>query len=201
MIRYISFYTNSKMKDKRFDFLAASTKIEYVIKALVKENHNVEVISTSYSVDKFLKSSHSRLDGFDIRFFSSLDMSKKILRPLNRLWLKFQLLYYIILKCSKDDVLLVYHSLFYINTIKFIKKIKKIKLILEIEEIYGDVAENKKISQKELDYFTIPIDINTLIEEIRVGPNAGEDVLKMIQLVVSAKGCLFPVDASELLYP
>lgn len=56
-------------------------------------------------------------------------------------------------------------------------------------------------AEKEFDYFTIPIVINSLIEEVHVGPNAGEDVLNVIQLVVSAKGCLFPVYSSELLYP
>lgn len=155
MIRYVSFYTSPDTNDDRYKFLAASTKIDYIIKALLRENYDLEVISASYSVDKFLKSSNNHSDGFNTHFFSSLDTSKKILRPLNMFWMKLQLLNYIIFKCSKDDVLLVYHSLMYMNIIRLVKRLKKLKLILEIEEIYGDVAENKRISQREIDYFNI----------------------------------------------
>ena len=54
---------------------------------------------------------------------------------------------------------------------------------------------------EELASFQIPIDINTLIEELRIGPNAGDDMREMIQTVVHAKGGFFPVRGSELLYP
>ena len=53
----------------------------------------------------------------------------------------------------------------------------------------------------EFSSFQIPIDIDTLVEELRVGPNANSDILSAIRTLVSAAGCHFPVLNSELLYP
>lgn len=47
----------------------------------------------------------------------------------------------------------------------------------------------------------IPIDINTLVKELRVGPNVEDDVLDMLKIMVRDKGGRFPVTPSELLYP
>ena len=65
----------------------------------------------------------------------------------------------------------------------------------EIRLIYESLKEN------EYEFFQIPVNINTLIKELRLGPNAGDDILEMIRTVVSVKGGVFPVRHSELLYP
>ncbi len=54
---------------------------------------------------------------------------------------------------------------------------------------------------EEMDSFQIPVDINTLIEEVRIGPNATDDVYHAIDDLVKLKGCTFQVLQSELLYP
>ena len=55
----------------------------------------------------------------------------------------------------RKSVVLVYHSCFYMKIVCLLKRIKKITIILEVEEIFGDVANNEKISLKELKYFKI----------------------------------------------
>ena len=53
----------------------------------------------------------------------------------------------------------------------------------------------------EMDSFQIPVDINTLIEEVRIGPNATDDVYSAIDDLVRLNGYTFQVLQSELLYP
>ena len=53
----------------------------------------------------------------------------------------------------------------------------------------------------EFESFNIPININILIEELRVGPNVEPDVTEMIKTMVHVKGGTFDVKESELLYP
>lgn len=72
------------------------------------------------------------------------------------------------------------------------------RLFYEVEHELRLIYESLKPA--ELDSFQIPIDINTLVEELRVGPNASSDLLEMIKTVVPAKGGIFQVTESELRY-
>lgn len=65
----------------------------------------------------------------------------------------------------------------------------------ELRLIYETHFEN------ELDFFQIPIDINTLISDLRIGPNTREEVFDMIKTIVPIWGGSFKVLPSESLYP
>jgi glycosyltransferase involved in cell wall biosynthesis len=63
--------------------------------------------------------------------------------------------FYLLKNTKKGEKVMVYHSLGYYGMIKLLKKLKKINLILEVEEIYADVIGNKKIRDKELEFFKL----------------------------------------------
>lgn len=65
----------------------------------------------------------------------------------------------------------------------------------EIRLIFESSKEN------EFDSFQIPIDINILISELRIGPNAKSDMFEMIKTIVPIYGGNFDICQSELLYP
>ena len=73
------------------------------------------------------------------------------------------------------------------------------RIFYEPEQELRLIYESSKVD--EYDFFQIPIDINVLIEELRVGPNTEEDVLDMLRIMVPVKGGSFPVVRSELFYP
>lgn len=54
---------------------------------------------------------------------------------------------------------------------------------------------------EEYSFYQIPVDVDVLIKELRVGPNAGEDVFSAIKTLVADAGCVFNVQYSDLLYP
>lgn len=51
---------------------------------------------------------------------------------------------------SKNENVVVYHSLAYMNIVNIIHKIKKFNLILEVEEIYSDVIGDSKKKKRKL---------------------------------------------------
>ncbi len=53
------------------------------------------------------------------------------------------------------DTLLVYHSLSFMDAVKTVLKKRNINLILQVCEIYGDVAENERIKKRELEFFQL----------------------------------------------
>jgi len=58
-------------------------------------------------------------------------------------WHLVALFVYLLIHSSKDEPVIVYHSLGYFNVILWAKRIKRFKLILEVEEIYQDVGAPK----------------------------------------------------------
>ena len=75
-----------------------------------------------------------------------------IQRKIQRILIRCSLINYVCRNTNKNSKVIVYHSLGYLKTISFLKKIKHFKLILEVEEIYADVIENKKIRISEMSF-------------------------------------------------
>lgn len=77
----------------------------------------------------------------------------------NIVWLFFYLFFHI----SKNETVVVYHSLSIMSPIRMVKKLRKINLVLEIREFYSDARQEyeefgqdmSKLHKKEMKYFQI----------------------------------------------
>lgn len=74
-------------------------------------------------------------------------------RFLNRLRQRRNLENELSKQLNDGDILMVYHSLSLMNVVRKIRKKKKITLLLQVCEVYGDVADNARVRKKELDFF------------------------------------------------
>ena len=72
------------------------------------------------------------------------------------------------------------------------------RIFYEAEQELRLIYESPKVD--EFESFQIPIDINTLIEELIIGPNVSEDVFEIIKQLIPIKDGTFTVQHSELLY-
>lgn len=72
------------------------------------------------------------------------------------------------------------------------------RIVYQSEQELRLVFESKK--SNDFHSFTIPIDINTLIEEVRIGPNVSQDMIDVIKIFIKAKGYTFKMMSSELFY-
>lgn len=152
-MKYLCFYDTGNKQENRNFVLSASNKLSYIFETIYKNGIEFEVVSASGSLDKKKLPSKSikLFDGVDLWLPASLGRICRIVRVLDRIFIRLQL-FFKLLKMKKGETLIVYHSLFYMNLVRIIKKLKNIKLILEVEEIYGDVMENDRVSKKELDF-------------------------------------------------
>lgn len=157
-IFYLGFYNNEIISSENREFFpAADTKMEYVRSVLGGLANKVHIISPSRTkCNHYVQGNVSVLDDkTDLKTFNSFGEGSKIKRFLGRYFIKIQLMLYLLSSISNRDILVVYHSLSYMKIISWAKKIKKFKVIEEIEEIYADVTNNRKIRSKEFEFFQI----------------------------------------------
>lgn len=154
-VKFIAFYDVSNSEEKRNVSLAATSKLDYLLKTIDGLGYEISVISASNTIGKksIKKKKMSIFSNSSLLFFNSIGTSNKFFRKLSNLYYKLQLYIYLLRNIKEEDVVIVYHSLLYMNFIKLLKKIKKFHFILEAEEIYGDVKNNKRIAKKELRFF------------------------------------------------
>ena len=151
-IYYLGYYNPESNKDeKRNIVLAATNKMTYIVEAIENAGCAVEVISASQTLDKrsyvekyipICEKSHAHL-------FQTLPWGNKLRRVASILYSRRQYRKYILKNITKDDTIIVYHSVAYADFIAKAKKKIGFKLILEVEEIYADVNGRESDRVKE----------------------------------------------------
>lgn len=141
MLHYIGIFTDLSKEDKRMVSAAAVTKMKYVALKLSQAYNETVMVFSPGRVESqskiFYSSKKYELNKFaHIEEAASFSSKTKLLRIFNYIFLHFQLLRYLFFKVKDEDVLVVYHTLFYKNDIRIYRKIKKTKVIMEIEELY-----------------------------------------------------------------
>lgn len=153
-IKYLAHYTNDL--SKRAASPAGCNKMAYIIDALTETIGPIEVISACNTTLHSQKGSRTNLDNNTcIKYLPSLYRGNKILNIFSIIFLNISLLFYLLFDVKKNDTLIVYHAVRLMWVVRFIKKIKDIKIILEVEEIYGDVKNSKRVGKKELKFFEL----------------------------------------------
>lgn len=156
-IKYIGYYdtVENKVENRKY-VLSATNKMLYIISAIHKCGYNVRILSKSITLNSKCCSPKTIIlnNKSILKLPFSLGRGSKIRNVLDRRIIDVQLML-MMLKASPQDIIILYHNLDPFFIIRSTKAIKKYKLILEIEEIYGDVANDKKLSNKELDFFKI----------------------------------------------
>ena len=169
------YYDTIDSDENRYYVMSAKDKIDYIVSVLNKLGHSVLLVSASHTKNnKYYKSQTKDInDNTKLLLFATFGHTLSITKVLSRLYTKIQLLTWLLINIKSDDVLIVYHSLGYMNIVNIIRRIKKNTIIMEVEEIYSDVLEKEKIREKEISYlskkdcYIIPTEL--LKETIRVG--------------------------------
>ncbi|MEQ6376426.1 glycosyltransferase [Bacillaceae bacterium S4-13-56] len=156
-IKYIAFYSSSADSENRQSALSASNKIDYICKALIKNNYNVEIISPSWTNNTtgFYKGGNKKIaDNINLRTFATFGSKNKVQRIFKYLFSLIQLFFYLLINTNKHEIVIVYHSVVLSTPIRLAKFFKKFKLILEVEEIYQDFQTfSKYMKRNEYKFF------------------------------------------------
>lgn len=174
-VKYLCYYDTLDSCENRYCVMSAKGKIDYIVSVLNKLGYSVQLVSASHTKNrKFYRSKIEELsENTNLVLFSTFGYSTPIAKIASRVFTKIQLLMWLILNVKNDDLLIVYHSLGYMDIVDFIRKVKKVHIIMEVEEIYSDVLEREGKREKEISYlsksdgFIIPTEL--LKDTIAVG--------------------------------
>lgn len=152
-ILYLSFYDVITTKEKRKYAISAKNKSDYLIASMEKNGIEVDFISASgVSGNHFVKGRTETIGkSSKLTLFPSIGDGNIVFRIIDRNLIKLRILFRL-LKTNKNEPIIVYHSLSYMNVVRLAHKIRKFRLILEVEEIYSDVIGKKSKRNREINF-------------------------------------------------
>ena len=137
---------------------AGTTVIRYVINSLENIKKQTVLISPARSIKELPREEIQNGEHTKIVLLPTLKRPNKYNIPcryINNLRQRKNLEAELLNHLEDGDILMVYHSLSLIKTVRKIIKKRKITLVLQVCEIYGDVINNALIKNKELEFFKI----------------------------------------------
>lgn len=134
-IFYIGFYTGKGNPNKFKEFPSCNNKMHYIINALKSNNFNVNIFSLGEG-NNFKTLKTQKIDDLESITYVSTLPNQSFFKIISRIWLLFQVLYFLLFQVQKEDVVIVYHTYILLPILKIAKRIKNINLIIEVEEIY-----------------------------------------------------------------
>ena len=152
-IKYLASYDTEENKEqKRAVTPAAVPVVQSILKSLKEVGAEVEVVSfcSTQKESGVPAVRYKTEENCVIQLFQSFGRKTIVSRALNRIAMKLQYFIYLLISVKQSDVLIVYHSTFYVNMLCFIKKIKKCRLVLQMLEVYADVLESTELWKKEM---------------------------------------------------
>lgn len=159
MIYYLGYYTCDRIRDEqRHVSPAAENKMSYLMTAFAEAAEGeIEVVSPAETkLNKVFKGARLKIDDrVYLKTFITFSSKMRLIRILGHLLTRIVLTAYLLRKIQPQDHLIVYHSLVYMGLVKMVKKIRKCRLTIEVEELYSDVTEDKRLREKELAYLRI----------------------------------------------
>lgn len=154
MIYYVGYYMDYEYLHQVKAAVSAVSKMNYIA-TLLKVIDSVSIVSRSYSiVNKQMKARELKIDdSLNLINFKSYRSLGRITRNLNRLYVNKQLENYCLKNIKSTDVVVIYHSTDDLKLIELLKQKIGCKIVLEVEEIYADVTNDKDLKLRELKAF------------------------------------------------
>ena len=140
-IHYIGYHTKDDNPNEYYCFPAPSNKIGYIITVLKNIDYYVNVLSLGESIVSHGSKKVIIDQQETINYVGTIGKANVLLKIGARLWLLFQILWYLLQKTDQKSTVMVYHTLETRNIIKLARFFKKFTLIYEIEEIFSAVYQ------------------------------------------------------------
>lgn len=150
-IKYIvSYDVQSNHEENRVNVLASSNKIDYIVTVLNSLDYQVELISTSQTLNKKCYLGKKIKVGQNVlRLFPTTWRGGLLCKCINAVIMRLNIWNYLRKNVSIGEKVIVYHSARNMWILDYLKKRKKAYVIEEVEEIYGEIFQNRKLAEKE----------------------------------------------------
>lgn len=156
-MKYICLYDTDDTQNRKY-VLSAKNKIDYILSSLEKTtDQTIEVISVAETKDTRHQCGRKKQmsENVSLKLFFSFGRKNILTKLLDMVFLPVNLFIYLLKNTSRNENVLVYHSLRFCTPVAIAKKIKKFRLILELEEIYADVSGKARERERELRFVAL----------------------------------------------
>lgn len=149
-IKYIASYDfDSNKSENRVNALSSTNKINYILGVLNDLGYDVEIISTSHTMNKKCYSGKEIVCGRNkLHLFPTTWRGGTFFKIINMIVQNTFLCFFLLRHVKKGEKIMIYHSYGYL-WIYYLLHAKGAKIISECEEIYGDIFGNEKLSKNE----------------------------------------------------
>lgn len=156
-MQYISFYDHESNECENRAFSPAGRDITtYISSALSRLGYSVEIVSpilTKNEKGLYRGKQYDIDDRVSVVLPFSFGVKTLLGKCLKRIWQLIVIYFFVFHKVKRNSVIIVYHSVSLSKIVACLKKIKHCKIILQVEEIYGDVSNDKKMRCREMRAF------------------------------------------------
>lgn len=146
-IKYLSYFDYPDSPVRRNAVPACVGKMESVADLLLRGGYRVEILSMSSVAEPRFRfygaQTVRRSPGLTLRLFPSFGGRGRLLAWLRVIWHVVAMFCYLLVTLRRTDTLLVYHSLGYFGMVSLLRRLRRFRLVLEVEEVYQDVAQPK----------------------------------------------------------
>lgn len=143
VVNYVGYYDRPSNKaEGRYFVLAATNKMDYIVAAMNRAGHRVQIVSASTTRHgrSYPGSVVPLPGGNELRLFRTYAWGGKLRRVWSTLASRLAILHWLLTRVRSGEDVVVYHSLGYAREIALARRLKGFRLVLEVEEIYADVT-------------------------------------------------------------
>lgn len=152
-IKYLACHDTPKNGNQKRTVVPAAIPVINSLSAVLLElGHEVEIVSFSYaqSAKGAPGICYQAEEGYKVRLFCSLGQGSLLRRAINKYAMRLQYFFYLLFGIKRGDMIIAYHSPYYVKMLCKLKKIKDFRLVLQMLEIYADVYGDEKLRRQEM---------------------------------------------------
>ena len=152
-MKYFGYYIDSDSAASLGVSVAAVDKMTYIADTLISIGEDVDIISVAMATQGENRGRKINMKkNLHIRYFSSKHSKIKIINVILRYIFQIKLFFWTLINVKYKERIIIYHSLGYMRMFSILKAIKQFSIILEMEEIYADVLEDKEVRKREIQF-------------------------------------------------
>lgn len=147
---YVCFYAQEETANKIVSYPSVWSKIDYVVESIKQSGYEVEIISEARSINGKFHGFKKKIDDYEsIKYFSSRYYQLSFFNKVGTVFQWLKLLAYLMIHVKKNDVVLVYHSIYNLKWLKIYHNLFRRKYSLEIEDVFSELNDRAKHFAKQ----------------------------------------------------
>lgn len=146
-IYYLNFYSKDALGDYNY-YSSGWTKIEYLV-SILERDYDITIVSPLSLKKRGLKLPKRITINKNVNLLHFLTFNMFLIGKLDIIVRWLQVLFFLLINVKRNDTLIVYHSMFYLDAVKLFMKFKNVNVILQLEELYFSLSQQNYIFEKK----------------------------------------------------